>query len=115
MRDASQPYTSVAQRMKEMTMRQSLMTLGAATFALALTATPVLASQTISVQYRDLDLNTPAGKTELEKRIAKAAAPLCRDDMSTGTRLSQTFCKSQVRRLVHDEIAQRDYRSNKGG
>lgn len=95
-------------------MKQSLMALAAATLALPLSAAPLLAAQPTSVQYKDLDLATPAGKTELDKRIGRAATPVCRDSITTGTLLSQSLCQSQVRKFVHSEILQREYRTSKG-
>ena len=83
--------------------------------ALPLTASPLLAAQSASVQYKDLDLATPAGKAELNKRIGRAAAPVCRDSIMTGTLLSQTLCQSQVREFVRSEILQREERAGKGG
>lgn len=95
-------------------MRQPLMSLAAAVLALPLTASPVLAAQTTAVHYQDLDLATPAGKSELDRRIGKVAAPACRNVIVTGTLLSQEFCQLQVRKLVRDEIAQRDYHASNG-
>lgn len=96
-------------------MRQTLMALSAAALALPLTASPLLAAQQTSVHYEDLDLDTTAGKTELDKRIGKAATPVCRDTIVTGTLLSHELCHAQVRKSVRAEISQREYRSAKGG
>lgn len=55
-----------------------------AVIALGLPAAPALAQvQPIAaerVAVADLDLSTPAGKAELEHRVRKSAASLCRQD-----------------------------------
>lgn len=96
-------------------MKKPLLAFAAAILALPLTASPLLAAQPASVHYADLDLSTPAGKSELDKRIGRAATPVCRDSIVTGTLLSDAFCQSQVRKFVRDEIAQREARTSKGG
>ena len=86
-------------------------------FALAtpLAAAPALAQPPATVQVGDLDLDSPAGKAELESRITKAAKILCRDAQSTGTNLPQVMCHRQVRSEVFARLEERQPRYGKGG
>lgn len=65
----------------------------AAAFALATpfaaSAAGVAESQTVDVQFNDLDLATEDGRAELERRLDSAARDVCgMNDKRTGTRIS---------------------------
>lgn len=49
----------------------------AATAATAAIAAPAIEAPTATVRYNDLDLASPAGARQLERRIAAAAASVC--------------------------------------
>jgi UrcA family protein len=67
-----------------------LAVLGAATLSAG--AVPALAAdeqgQSVEVQYSDLDLTTPAGAKELDRRLHEAAREVCgMSNMTSGSRL----------------------------
>lgn len=64
----------------------------AAVCSLGLIASPALAAkpetQSMSVEYADLNLSSPEGLAKLDRRIDKAARKVCRmDEIQTGTRV----------------------------
>ena len=66
--------------------------IGAATLALAFTASPALANsgefETKDVEFADLNLNSPEGQARLERRIDSAAKSVCNVyEQRLGTRL----------------------------
>jgi UrcA family protein len=74
---------------------------------------------TVSVSIADLDLATPEGQRQLDRRIRKAARAVCGgDDVTTGTRLRSRDAVScyeqalrQTRLLVAERVA-REYRAS---
>lgn len=65
-----------------------------ATLGATVTAAPAFAeiaeSQTMQVEYADLNLASPAGQKTLDQRITKAARQVCgMDGVRTGTRLNR--------------------------
>lgn len=78
---------------------------GLATLALA--AVPMFAigsaahAAPVAVQVADLNLTSPEGAKELNRRIDIAAASFCADQKPvTGTRLSNGSCKKAVREEI---------------
>jgi UrcA family protein len=70
--------------------------------ALALTSAAHAAS--ISVKVSDLNLNTPAGVTEMNHRINAAANAYCAQRVVTGTRLASSSCKAAVREEISQKL-----------
>jgi UrcA family protein len=96
----------------------------AATCALTLTATPAFAAgdpeaprQSISI--RDLDLATPEGQEELERRIDRVAKQICGlDTVRTGTRIrsrEKRECYAQAKASASQQVAAMMKRQNRGG
>lgn len=89
----------------------------AATAGLA-TAAPAFA-ESVSVEYKDLDLSTEAGQVELESRLDKAARQVCGlDDIRTGTRIRSTEsrkCYTDAKEQLSDRIASLVAKQAKGG
>ena len=82
----------------------------AAMCSLALIATPAAAGspevQKMSVEYGDLDLNSPQGLATLNSRIDKAARKVCRiNDIETGTRIRSSNAKKCYEAAVHSAAA----------
>lgn len=82
--------------------------IAAALLGLALTAAPAFAD-TISVQYKDLDLSTTEGQKTLDHRIDVAARQVCGyDAITTGTRLRSSAsveCYKNARAQVQHQVA----------
>jgi UrcA family protein len=97
--------------------------LTAAAAGIALIATPVLAgessSQSMSINYRDLNLSTPEGQEKLDQRIDIAARQLCQmSDTATGTRIqssSKKACYENARKSVKSQIATLVAENQRGG
>lgn len=75
----------------------------------ALAGTDVEGLPTKAVQYEDLDLATPSGQTDLERRISRAAKSVCRTgarDLASLTlekkcyRLALNSSREQVAQVV---------------
>jgi UrcA family protein len=90
-------------------------TITAALLSAAIFATPLVASaqeggRTTGVTYRDLDLATQEGRTELDRRIDAAAREACgMDETILGTRLptsSQRRCYRDAREQLDQRFAQ---------
>lgn len=60
----------------------------ASAFGLVLAAQSASANQ-VSVQHADLDLSTPQGQAELDRRIDRAARKACTVSAPTGTMLKK--------------------------
>lgn len=94
-------------------------TLTSAAIGLMLAATPAAAgtSETtgLTIEYRDLNLDTVEGQNQLERRIDAAARQICKvDDIRTGTRVpsieskkclakARAAAKSQMAALIADQ------------
>lgn len=82
----------------------ALATLAAAPMAHAQTEL----KHTAAVRYSDLDLSTPAGKHELERRISGAERQLCQSEREVGSHFTNrsqvATCKTQVRTQVNAAI-----------
>ncbi len=91
-------------------------TISAALLAATIVATPLVASaqdgatRTTGVTYRDLDLTTQAGRTELDRRIDNAAREACgMDEVVLGTRLptsGQNRCYRDAKAQLNQRFAQ---------
>lgn len=61
------------------------------------------------VKYADLDLASPAGQAELERRVDNATRRVCRVQARLGTRIPDNFernrCLADVRQQVSDQLA----------
>jgi len=79
-------------------------------------ASPALAAARapVTLQYDDLDLDSAAGKSELNTRIRTAARSFCRHAESTGTNMEQAVCLRQIRAEVLARIDNQE-RNRKGG
>ena len=97
--------------------------LTAATLGLATIATPAIAGpesgQSISVEYRDLNLSTPEGQEQLDRRIDDAARQVCQlDTVRTGTRInsrSSQECFENARKSVETQVARLIRNEQRGG
>ena len=81
----------------------------AAAFAFAgavLASSPASASST-RLNLAGIDLNTPAGKAELAKRVHITAKGYCRDQIATGTHLMSNDCVAAVEQELNEKIASR--------
>lgn len=85
---------------------------------LALSTAPAFAGS-VSVNYKDLDLSTPAGQAELDHRLDRAAREVCgMDEIQTGTRIpsrSARKCYKNAREKLDERIAMLVARERKGG
>lgn len=100
-----------------MSMQTTIAAIGsiAATLALCALTPPSFAAtpeqgNVAQVQYRDLDLKTAEGKTELNRRIEKAARTVCGLDQAptTGSRMrsrSQSECYANAMRQIEPQFA----------
>jgi UrcA family protein len=74
---------------------------------------------TASVAWKDLDLSSDAGKTELNRRIDAAAQAVCTHDPKTGTMISRkgsSSCLNEARGIITAQIeAKRDASSLAAG
>lgn len=72
---------------------------------------------TVSVSIADLDLATPEGQRQLDRRVRKAARAVCGGDAATtGTRLRSTgaeSCYAQALRQTRNLVAERVARDNR--
>ncbi|MEP5937702.1 MAG: UrcA family protein [Erythrobacter sp.] len=95
----------------------------AAALGLALITTPVMAeqntTQSIAVEYRDLNLSTPEGQAKLDKRVDRAAAQVCGlTGIRTGTRVrssSSKKCYAKARKSVEKQVAGMIAETQRGG
>lgn len=71
-------------------------------------------AQQAEVKFGDLDLETDAGKTELEARIRNAARVVCTVERTTGTRIP-TPCRNELRQQVLAKVEAWQDRVGKGG
>ncbi len=112
-------------------MTKTTLSLAPALFALAATlgvmavpaktmaATTQGQAPTMSVSVADLDLATPEGQRQLDRRVRKAARSVCGGDAATtGTRLRSTGAEAcyaqalrQTRTLVAEKVA-REHRAS---
>jgi UrcA family protein len=60
-------------------------------------AATVEAAPSVRVQYGDLNLETPAGRAQLQHRIARAASDVCEDWHGVGTPLQGQVAFSHCR------------------
>ena len=76
-------------------------------------------SNSVGVDYADLDLATPKGQRTLERRIARAARTICGlDDTVTGSRLQSPqslACYDQAVRSARTRVADAVRRKQAGG
>lgn len=87
-------------------MRNTIIT-SLALAATVLAATPALAADA-KLTWKDLDLNTDAGKAELGRRIDAAAAQVCTTEPVTGSRLAHratSSCLAEARAVITERIA----------
>lgn len=95
----------------------------AAACGLALTATPVLASANdvpkASIEFRDLNLDTPEGQAALDQRIEAVAREICGlDSVLTGTRIrsnSSRDCYKTALKSAKAQVAARIKEDRRGG
>lgn len=78
--------------------------------ALALVpATAFAASRSVEVKYDDLDLSTPQGMAQLDKRVEKAAKTVCTEHRITTGSIRSTnvdqACYEQTRQKMKEQVA----------
>ena len=87
-------------------------TLSAAALAAGiLSMTPVAFAATSSVTWKDLDLSTEAGRTELDNRVHTAAQAICTPQVTTGTiirRAPTARCVADAREQIKARVAARE-------
>lgn len=80
----------------------------AAAFGMAIAAQPALA-ESVTVQYKDLDLSTDAGQKELDSRIDAAARKVCGfSDLSVGSRIptkEARDCVAEAKQKIEKRLA----------
>ena len=100
-------------------MRPTPAILAAVLAATAFTTPAFAESDRINVRYADLDLNTPEGQAQLERRIDKAVRAACgANETTVGTRLPSReaqACVDTTKTAVREQIAQNVARSNNRG
>lgn len=79
--------------------------------ALALTTSlgsaPALAAgDSVTLRTSDLDLSSPAGRAELDKRIDRVASKMCSGEMTTGSNIS-SLAIERCKAAVHEEVSQK--------
>lgn len=78
--------------------------------AICMMAAPAMAADT-RLAWRDLDLTTPAGKAELERRIDTASRQVCAPQAVTGSlivrRDPSADCLAEAHRLIAEQVAAR--------
>lgn len=76
---------------------------------LAVPASAAVETRQQGVQYRDLDLTTEAGRTELDRRLDSAAREVCgMDEAHVGSRIKSSEsrrCYRDARRQLADQVA----------
>ncbi len=78
--------------------------------ALLAATAPAMAqsAEGIEIQTADLNLESVAGRTTLERRIGNAERQLCSGDLTTGSRVllaqEQQACRAEVRRQVNAQF-----------
>jgi len=89
--------------------RSACASLALAIASAPLTAVPAMAAAAPSerVQINDLDLASPAGNLEFERRVAAAARKLCARDASGGVRRITSSCKAAVQLEASDKVLAR--------
>lgn len=76
-----------------------------ATFVTVAAATPLRAEQfQVPVAYGDLDIASPAGASELQLRIARAARVAC-GQSDAGTRIQIATCRIQAVKSAQSQLA----------
>ena len=87
-------------------MRKSLIALAA--IGTAFTTAPAMA-ESVSIQFRDLNLNTIEGQAKLEQRIDRAARKVCQmNDHTLGTRIpdqSAAACYRDAKKKAARQMA----------
>ncbi|MEY4238170.1 MAG: hypothetical protein RL339_771 [Pseudomonadota bacterium] len=72
------------------------------------TAPAIAQSATIQIQTADLNLDSAAGRTTLDRRIGNAERQLCMGELTSGSRVrltqEQQTCKAEVRRQVYAQL-----------
>lgn len=89
--------------------------LASASMAPVALAPAAFAEEAKQLRFNDLDLDTPAGKAELNTRIDAIARTMCRAQISTGTRLGGTDCRREVRSEALAKVEEYQNRVGKGG
>lgn len=82
---------------------------GAASLA-ALASLPAAAGTAAALEWKDLDLSTEAGRSELDRRIDTAAAQACQGRTVTGTLIARAptnSCLKEARAQFQSKIAAR--------
>lgn len=83
----------------------------AAAIGAATLSSPVLAADTLAIKTSDLDLSTPAGQAQLERRVTRAAREACgMDDVRTGTNLpskNARACFEQAKTTAMRQVNER--------
>ena len=93
-----------------------IITAAAASLTLAMTTPPALAQNAQSdtlirkqseVRIGDLDLSTPHGQRQLDRRVAKAARSVCRIPAPVGSRIERIDdkCYAEAVRSVQPRVA----------
>lgn len=77
-------------------------------------ATSAAQAKPNEVKLGDLDLDTDAGRAELEVRIRKAANHFCSNSSQTGTRI-QVTCRRGIREEILARVEEYQNRVGKGG
>ncbi len=88
--------------------------------ALALTAAPIIPAMAAQpsgnvVRFNDLDLDSEAGKAELDGRIRAVARRICVAQPQTGSRLASKSCIDDIRQQVLAQVEAKQTRTGKGG
>ena len=91
-----------------------------AALSAALSAVPALAAPAgVAISYADLDLATPKGQAQLDRRIEAAAKANCgAHDAETGSILpvkANPECVAQFKAAAHRQVAERQSREGTKG
>lgn len=98
-------------------------TLTGAAIGIALIASPAMAgkahTQSLQIEYSDLNLNSVEGQARLEDRIDAAAKKVCKlNEQRTGTRLrsnERRECFAKAKKSARNQMAVTIQETQKGG
>ncbi len=97
--------------------------IAASAIGLAIISTPAIAEdgtkKAVTVEFKDLDLATPKGQKELDRRISRAANEVCEaTQVLTGTRVrspERVQCVREARAAVKQQVAAKIGSAEMGG
>jgi len=84
----------------------------------AVFAAPAAFAAESKLSWKDLDLSTPAGQTELDRRLDAAATRMCTSTVETGTIIRHApsaQCRSAAKSQLAEQVKRMSERTGLGG